>query len=121
METNKVTLKLEDYHDLYNFKKNLQENKLLAKVIYNYNGYGGKIEYISLDSALEEITVINKNLIDNATYLQNLLQKSKEEILILSEKADILRLSEKPAQPIDLTINEIKKFSIWQFLKWRKS
>jgi transcription antitermination factor NusA-like protein len=112
METNKVTLKLEDYHDLYNFKKNLQENKLLAKVIYNYNGYGGKIEYISLDSALEEITVINKNLIDNATYLQNLLQKSK---------ADILRLSEKPTQPIDLMINEIKKFSIWQFLKWRKS
>jgi CRISPR/Cas system-associated protein Cas10 (large subunit of type III CRISPR-Cas system) len=115
MEKNNVStvkLTLFEYNNLRDFKENIEKNNtVFINDTATYTEYivgGGRINeskknlrYISTDDAVKEIAEINAEILKtNAEILKkydNLINNKEEE----------------------LTIDKIKKLSIWQFLKWK--
>ena len=92
MQKNTVMLDVEKYNELRDFKQKIEEG-------YTFMVYPGfSYPYVvTTDRALEEILSINKQL-----------QNQIEDLKIGNFKKE-------------LSVSEIKRMSIWQFLKWRKS
>ena len=89
MQKDTVILSIEEYNELRDFKKEIENGKTL---ILSTGFYGTKLFFYTKDEAI-------KLLID----------ASKD----LEEENESLR-KEKPT-------SQVKRMSIWQFLKWRKS
>jgi hypothetical protein len=94
MEKDTVLLAVEKYNELRDFKQKIEEGKTLV-IVSGWNYY--QKDFITTEKALEEIAAANK-----------LLQKENED----------LRNANKPKE---ITLNDIKKMSYWEFRKWRKS
>jgi DNA-binding transcriptional regulator/RsmH inhibitor MraZ len=114
---NKVELQLPDYLDLYEFKKNIEEKGLVMTKVFNSHYYS-QTTFVSLDNAWEQIKSINEAAVKTNNELQNEVLRLKLENDRLSLSLD-QKLKASPEKNI-LTINDVKKFSIWQFIKWRK-
>jgi hypothetical protein len=91
MEKDTVLLDVEKYNELRDFKQKIEEGKTIV-IISGWNYY--RKDFITTEKALEEIAEANK-----------LLQKENEEL----------------RKPKEITLNDIKKMSYWEFRKWRKS
>jgi hypothetical protein len=132
---NAVKLSLEDYLRLYEFRKNFEnENALVCKTQYSYNAPLSNYpamsanyyidKYISESDAIKEILKENGELAERAKTLQEQLnhyQNSSRNLY--QEIADLKReLHDKGiALPVEtVKVEDIKKMSIWEFLKWRK-
>lgn len=94
MKKDTVLLAVEKYNELRDFKKEVEEGKTIV-IVSGWNYYNKK--FITTEKAVEQIAEANK-----------LLQKENEN----------LRNTNKPKE---ITLNDIKKMSYWEFRKWRKS
>ena len=94
MEKDTVLLAVEKYNELRDFKQKIEEGKTLV-IVSGWKYY--RKDFITTEKALEEIAAANK-----------LLQKENED----------LRNANKPKE---ITLNDIKKMSYWEFRKWRNS
>ena len=93
MEKDTVLLAVEKYNELRDFKQKIEEGYTLT--ISSSNFYYDR-RFITTDKAIEEVVNANKEL-----------QKQIEDLRSGNKK--------------ELSISEIKRMSIWKFLKWRKS
>lgn len=94
MEKDTVLLAVEKYNELRDFKQKIEEGYTL--IIASDNYYYDR-RFITTDKAIEEVVSANKEL-----------QKQIEDLRNGNSKKE-------------LPISEIKRMSIWQFLKWRKT
>ena len=94
MEKDTVLLAVEKYNELRDFKQKIEEGKTIV-IVSGWNYYNK--EFITTEEAVEQIAKANK-----------LLKKENED----------LRNTNKPKE---ITLNDIKKMSYWEFRKWRKS
>ena len=107
METNTVLLSLSDYNQLREFKEKMEEGntyKLPQPYTYGNGQYYMSqsypaTTYITTDSAVAE-------LLERNIHLSAINEK-------LTEECNKLRQS-RP------NINELKRMSIWEFIRWRK-
>jgi hypothetical protein len=111
MENNIINLSLKDYLELRDFKKSILEKNCMKAYNVTDNNYISlfPLTYISIEKAMEEITKANNDL-------QKLLSERNDELRILKLGIDVEienRIKEK--------IKEIKKFSIFKFIRWRKN
>jgi hypothetical protein len=91
MEKDTVLLDVKKYNELRDFKQKIEEGKTIV-IFSGWNYY--RKDFITTEKAVEEIAEANK-----------LLQKENEELRKTKE----------------ITLNDIKKMSYWEFRKWRKS
>lgn len=96
MEKNTVTISLEDYNDLRDFRMEMTESSKVA--IFGNEYPHSKLRFVTKDQAVIEL--------------------AKETDILKAENSRLMRqlLSQNPQGK---SINDIKKMSIWQFLKWR--
>lgn len=92
MENNTVTLSLELYNELRDFKENIDNNHVIIISSNNYS-FSSRRVIITTNEAIEEISKTNKDL---------------QELIDTEKRYNTNQ------------INEIKKMSLWEFLKWRK-
>lgn len=97
MEKNTVTLSIEEYNELRDFKLNMENNNSYNVYVdtYWYNGpYNSSCKrFITNDENVKELVAINK-------HLETTINKLKDDH---SKK-----------------LNEIKQMSIWAFVFWKK-
>ena len=94
MEKDTVLLAVEKYNELRDFKQKIEEGKTISIVTGNWNYTK---TFITTDEAIKSIAQTNEDLGKEIERLKNL------------------------NKPKDLTLNDIKKMSYWEFRKWRKS
>ena len=103
MNTNEVTLSLATYNTLRDFQRDtIKENTL--KISRNYSDYYRDVcdyEIWTQDKAVKELGEANKSLTRTILDLEAALTKSK---IVTPE-----------------LVEDLKRMSIWKFLKWRKS
>lgn len=88
MEKDTVLLSVEQYNELRDFKKKIEEGfTFTISTIGYYN-----MQFITIDETIGRIVEVNKGLQSQIEHLRK-----------------------------ELPIHEIKKMSVWQFLKWKKS
>lgn len=121
MEKDTVLLSVEKYNELRDFKKEAEESLKASKFAvieerwgnFDYsNGYirkyytEGKIvfDFEKRNKSLEER---NKSLCNNNVELRRKIENIKAKIGKSVTK--------------EISINDVKKMSYWQFLKWKKS
>jgi hypothetical protein len=109
MEANTVILGLPEYNALRDFKAEIEKgNTYRCFDYYNSVGWGQSScpsisLYISPDEAVKEIAMKNDSLI--------------KQITDLNEEINGLK---NPSTSKEINIKDIKKMSVWEFLKWRK-
>ncbi len=94
MEKDTVLLDVEKYNELRDFKQKIEEGKTLNIISSSWH-YSRT--FISTDEAVLRIAEINKELTTEIERLKNI------------------------KQPKEITLNDIRKMSYWEFRKWRKS
>ena len=101
MENNTVILDLHKYNELYDFKNKIEED--YSFVVQNHSPYGCNVSstFMTTDEAIENIVESNSTLVKEIERLSKELNEVKK--------------------PHTEEINKIKKMSVWEFLKWRKS
>lgn len=109
MEKNTTCISNEEFLDLANFRKEIEANNTIELVpgAVSY-GYGGamiiqpKLVFYSKDKTLTRFQEINASL--------------EKQIKSLVEDSKTLRNPQKP----EITISDIKKMSVFEFLRWKK-
>jgi len=102
MEANTVTLTLSDYHRLKEFKEEMEKNNV-ARL---YGGsWANSYQYISMEQAFKEVEQTNETL-----------KKENENLRRENHK---LMYPPQP-QEKEITLSDVKKMSIWEFLKWKR-
>ena len=108
METNTVVLSLSDYNELREFKEKMEEGNTYmspqphthSSVWINHYGLIPSAKYITTDMAVRE-----------------LLDRNDKLSAINEELANKYHLSNN-SRP---NIGELKRMSIWEFIRWRKT
>jgi len=114
MEANTVILALSEYNALRDFKTELEKGNTYRTLDYQqiYSGqYLQGVSFVSTDEAVKEITSKNE-------VLSKQIQDLEVKIQTLNYSA---AGSPKIIYKTELTIKDVKKMSIWEFLKWRKT
>jgi hypothetical protein len=104
MEKDTVLLDVEKYNALRDFKEYIEKGNTLEVNNLRYNSYR---RFITTDEAVK-IIVKDRELIVSE------LEKENEDLKLQ------IRNLENPA-PKEMSINDLKKMSYWEFRKWRKS
>ena len=94
MEKDTVLLDVEKYNELRDFKQKIEEGKTICIITGNWS-YSKT--FITTDDAIKSIVETNKELGKEIERLKNI------------------------NNPKEVTLNDIKKMSYWEFRKWRKS
>lgn len=124
-QNNSVNLNLADYLALYEFKRNLEKKKFVCKTVITYTNYGTQtVEFISPDDAIKAITEINDTIHTNLVNCRTDRDKWHTECQNKNEQIRVLKdeLRKATGETLDVAMNidQVKKLSLWQFLKWRK-
>lgn len=114
---NKVELQLPDYLELYEFKKNIEDKGLVMTQVTGSH-YHSQVTYVSLENAWLDIKAKQDAAVEVNNRLQNENLRLKNELQTLQLASDLKRKASP--EKSTLTINDVKKFSVWQFIKWRK-
>lgn len=102
MEANTVILNLGDYNSLRDFRDEMEKGHTYYVIEYTgYCEYTNTYRFVSTDEAVRIISEFNEKL-----------QKRISDLQI--EIYDL----KNPKK--EITIEQIKKMSLWQFLKWRR-
>jgi FtsZ-binding cell division protein ZapB len=124
-EQNSVQLKLQDYLELYEFRKNLEEKGLVCRK-YNYYGANNQVTFIFIkeDEAVKEILDSNKELAEkNDKLVQEHQELNYKHSSLVEENKKLksgLSLKEKELA-IKVTLDDVKTFSIFEFWRWKRS
>ncbi len=100
MENNQVTLNLKDYNKLRDFKTEIEKGNTLHS--WESNTWGDGYVWVTADEAVKCIINENKNAAKE-------IKKLKEQIWDL-----------KHPESKKITIKDIEKMSVWEFIKWRR-
>lgn len=109
MEKDTVLLAVEKYNELRDFKKEVEESRKESKFAVIEETWGGfvgggySIKYYTENEAVLDFETRNKEL-----------EAKNKELEAKIEKAGI-------KEPVEISINDLKKMSYWEFRKWRKS
>ena len=109
MEKDTVLLAVEKYNELRDFKKEVEKSRKESKFAVIEDRWGGLIgcgysrKYYTESEAILDFETRNKEL------------EAKNKEL----EAKIKKFGIK--EPKEVSINDIKKMSYWEFRKWRKS
>jgi len=108
MDVNTVLLPVDEYNELRDFKKSIEEGKT---IVYYYAGYNLRKRCYTTDEAVLDVIEANEILMDEA-------RNSHTEVCAL--RKDIKELTEKKVKALLININAVKRMTVWEFLKWRK-
>jgi ribosomal protein L9 len=101
MDKNTVVLDLEEYNKLRDFKEGIEKGNSFT--VYWGSGYAGyKYKVVTTDEVVKQIMEANNNI-------------NKEKNNLIQQ----LYNCQHPESKV-FTVEDIKKMSIWKFLKWRK-
>jgi len=108
MEPNAVVLTLSDYNELREFKEKMEEGHtykltqpyIQSSIWLSYYTIPAPVKYITTDMAVREL--LDRN--DKLSFINDELNN------------EINRLNN-----IRFDIRELKRMSIWEFIKWRKT
>jgi hypothetical protein len=109
MEKDTVLLAVEKYNELRDFKKEVEESLKESKFAVIEERWGGFVgggysrKYYTENEAVLDFETRNKEL-----------EAKNKELEAKIEKAGI-------KEPVEISINDLKKMSYWEFRKWRKS
>ena len=107
MEKDTVILNIKDYNELRDFKEYIERNYTIEVKSYKYNI---AIKYISKDEAVKQITSeLNDKIDAHKKETDELISKIRE----LEQRANTTHK--------EITIDDIKNMSYWEFRKWKKS
>jgi aromatic ring-opening dioxygenase LigB subunit len=117
MERDTVLLSINQYNALRDFKKKIEDGNTFTVITSRIPGYGHGIDIDSrVTTFYTKDDVIQTYAETNAD-----LARVNEELVAENEK---LRYKIKEfgiTESKEITINDIKKMSYWEFRKWRKS
>lgn len=115
MEKNTVVLSLKDYNDFREMKESVLSGKSLS--IYDGHHY----EYFTESEIVSKLKGTIKKCEDNVHNASVEMEKIKKNSNILIDRSnELARLAQEADDDLELTVSEIKRMSIWEFLKWRK-
>lgn len=98
METNTVNLNLRTYNRLRDFEKNIKENNSISLNSYNSDNEYRNYWYYTQSEMVKMIGKENNILMDKINDLERQLA----------------------GEPKEMTLRDVRKMSIWQFIKWRR-
>ena len=116
MEKDTVLLAVEKYNELRDFKKEVEESRKESKFAVIEERWGGMfgsgytLKYYTENEAVLDFEKRNKELEAKNREFE---AKNKE----LEAKIEKFGIKE----PKEISINDLKKMSYWEFRKWRKS
>ena len=116
MEKDTVLLAVEKYNELRDFKKEVEESLKESKFAVIEEKWGGFVgggysrKYYTENEAVLDFETRNKEL----EAKNKELEAKNKELEAKIEKAGI-------KEPVEISINDLKKMSYWEFRKWRKS
>jgi len=108
MEANTVILSLPEYNALRDFKENIEKGNTFRTIDYSTSPYMSQAyiaipKFVTTDEAVKEIANQNSNL--------------SKELAKVSDENYKLRHPETR----EVTLNDVKRMSIWEFRRWRKN
>lgn len=115
-----VTLSLNEYNKLRDFKKNVEEGNLvcISRVTSTYDCH---YYYSKDEKILDEIQKIKKIHDRGVERCENHNKRDKEKILKMEIDIKTLSIERNNIEKeLNNTISYIKQMSIWEFLKYRK-
>ncbi len=109
MEKNTLLIDIEVYNQLRDFKREMELGNTLMvyphSIQSNYEQYHPIISrYITRDEAVKEVVDENNKLNDEIEKLKSQIEKLKSQ-----------------NKPKEISLSDVKKMSLWEFRKWRKS
>ena len=116
MEKDTVLLAVEKYNELRDFKKEVEESRKESKFAVIEERWGGRFgggytrKYYTENEAVADFENRNKEL----ETANKELETANKELEAKIEKYGI-------KEPVEISINDLKKMSYWEFRKWRKS
>jgi len=113
MDKNTVLLDLFEYNKLREFKEKIEENNSIKKE-YWLHGHE-YVTYISTDSHIKELIEEGNKLRETTNDLEKKISHLEDDILKLNKKLPI------PIVQKDVTLEDIKKMSYWEFRRWKKT
>lgn len=112
MEKNTVLLSLERYNELRDFETNIKENNTL--ILESWRGYELR-KFVSTDSLL-------KASVEEANKFHKEFEKLELELKATKQELEtISKLIPKTKDKKEITIEDIKKMSYWEFKRWKKN
>lgn len=112
MEKNTVLLSLENYNSLRDFEINIKKNNTI--ILESWKGIELK-KIISTDSVVKAMVEEANKFHKEFEELEMELKLTKQEL----EKA--CKLIPKTEDKKEITIEDIKKMSYWEFKRWKKN
>lgn len=103
MEKDTVLLAVDKYNELRDFKKEIEK----GNTAYGYSGYSTKT-FVTSDEAVKSVLKLNEDLNKQLEYYKEHTRKLQDEL-------------KGENKPKEISIEEIKKMSTWQFRKWKKT
>jgi len=106
---NEVTLSLERYNELYTFEMEVKN----GGKIYSKRWWGGSPSdaYFTKDEVLTELSAANSELMERLQV---------EEHWRSDVEKKLWEYQSKYPEPPPVDLEQVKKMSIWQFIKWKK-
>jgi len=103
-----VTLSLERYNTLYSFEMEVKNGgKIYVRRYLDHCSYD---EYYTKDDIIAEFLTTNSKLIEQI----HLEKQWRSEV-----EAELQKYGLKYPQPHPVDLEQVKKMSIWRFIKWR--
>ena len=113
MEKNQVLIDLNDYNNLRDFKKLIEADHTISVSTTTYwNNQQCQsivLSFISKDDAIKQIDESKKLLQRN---YDDLIKQKDDQIYYLRKQLKINQ---------EISVDDIKKMSYWEFRKWKKS
>ena len=107
MQNNTVTIELDKYNKLRDFKKSIESGDVCKiNFIKPFTDEQGEWQFFKADKLDKIILEQNKKLTIALQTEQN-------------NKIELLKELEIKVQNIEQSLENFKKYSIWQFIKWR--
>jgi hypothetical protein len=91
MEKDTVLLAVEKYNELRDFKQKMEEGKTLVIIDHRW------------------------------TYSKKFVTESEAVKIVVQDNEVLQKKLDELTAPKEITLNDIKKMSYWEFRKWRKS
>jgi hypothetical protein len=116
LKESKVTVPLDHYLELVNFKKEIEDGKIYTEIAVEastsrYMSTINQFKFFTKEEAITKLVEVNKILIKELKEKKSIVKESSEKLgAILKGIRDESKIEAN-----------IKKMSIFEFIKWRRS
>lgn len=115
---NTVTISLDEYNELVEFKKNIESGKILSVKISGHNmNYFRKIEFYTNEEAMYTIKKSYDEELRSVNDKIKIIEDTQEIITHLNcRNSNLMNKLNK----LNITLYELKNMNILQFIQWKK-